>query len=115
MMKLEYLASGVLFAATMLFNLAAYAQPVNLTCKSESGSLEGRVTFDESAQTAGFIAIDADNVPASSATFTNTVIRWAYQYPANSGKTYFSLSRTTGTLEETGNLRWHCTVDEKKF
>jgi len=113
-MKLRHLVKGALFAGPIFFTLAAYAQPVNLTCKFEYSSAEARVTFDESAQTAGFTIMGSGPVPTSDATFTDTEIRWT-ESDKHTTTTYFVLNRTTGTLKESGNDNWHCTAAEKKF
>ena len=110
-MKLGYLASGILLAATTYLVPAANAQPVNLTCKDQQTTVEGRVTFDESAQTAGFRVYGP--IPALHATFTDTEIKWV----EGSGKDqeYFTLSRSTGALRQGPYRIWQCTVAEKKF
>ncbi len=117
MLKPGYWACGVFLAATVFFNLATEAQPVNLTCKKDQGTSEARVAFDESAQTAGFTISESGDVPVVSATFTETEISW------RSYSSDFDLNRTTGTLRKNrwdSNLRtepelWHCTAAEKKF
>jgi hypothetical protein len=112
-MKLGYLVNWILLATTISFVPDGHAQPVNLTCKSSFNNSEGKVTFDESAQTAGFALFGA--VPVSSATFTDTEITWVFEGDKYSKRTYFSLNRNTGTLKESGNQDWHCTAAEKKF
>jgi hypothetical protein len=106
----------------MFFALVAHAQPVNLTCKQDGSSREGRVIFDESAQTAGF-AVSGFDVHILSATFTDTEIKWVWEDNDPSRRTSFTLDRKTGTLSEVfpawtkqnGATIWHCTVVEKKF
>lgn len=110
-MSLRGVLYGMILSAIVLVAPAAKAQPVDLTCKQTNSSAEGRVTFDENAGTAGFAAFG--NVPSSPATFTDKQITWDYKYP--NGRTYFTLSRTTGTLQESGAENWHCEVAQTKF
>jgi hypothetical protein len=112
-LTLKGLSWGIPLAAIMFFALAVQAQEVNLTCKDNDTKVEGRVTFDQSAGTAGFAAYGKP--PVSPATFTDTEITWAYTYRGGSGRTGFVLSRTTGTLMDDGRHRWTCEVAEKKF
>jgi hypothetical protein len=113
-MKRGYLASGILLAATTFFVPAANAQPVNLTCQDTNSQsvMEGRVTFDESEQTAGFIGLASGDIPADPATFTDTEIRWAHG--SGNNRTHFSLNRSTETLIF-GGYKWRCTITEKKY
>jgi hypothetical protein len=113
-MKHGYLASGILLAATTFFVPAANAEPVKLTCKDNNSNsvMEGRVTFDESEQTAGFIGLASGAIPADPATFTDTEIKWSHG--SGNNRTYFSLNRSTGTLNF-GGYSWRCAVAEKKF
>jgi hypothetical protein len=111
-MKRLHVLYAISFGLIMSICIAsAHADTVSLTCKAQYGNAEAKVTFDESAGTAGFAAFG--DVPVSKAKFTENEITWEYRYP--SGHTYFSLNRMTGTLTQSGNQNWQCSVAKKQF
>ncbi|HWW14291.1 MAG TPA: hypothetical protein VN310_06495 [Candidatus Dormibacteraeota bacterium] len=118
-MKFRIALTGFLLCFTL-----AHAQPTNLTCTYENtGRDEHALTFDESAGTAAFDFEQQAQAPAH-ATFTDTQITWEVNQENNSSRFWYTLSRTTGQLNQRargrksgneGTFVWQCSVAQKKF
>jgi hypothetical protein len=124
-MKLQSIIQGMVLAAIVLLATQAFAQPVILMCNGNGHIVDNRsmviwITFDEASGT----AFSGDN-PASSASFTNTNIKWSGRWPnqdrAISESLDWNLNRITGLLTvrpDTGSraVEFDCVVaPEKKF
>lgn len=121
-MDLRSALFAAILTASLFAGTSARAEPVNLSCTHDrSEDQTGRVTFDESARTAGFTR--GNGVPpTSSATFTDSEIAWGYKDPSGfGGHISFTLDRTTGALtmmfdgSKGQHESWHCAVATKKF
>lgn len=104
-MKIRIVHCGVALAAFLLSLPAAKAAPVTLSCGPTSTNRvgEGFVHFDESAGTAGWATTAEDHRGDSQAAFSDTEIRWKFDYKptpeSETSQLTYVLSRTTGELD----------------